>query len=148
MFYALGWLAVFSLAALWSLAAWALHAVTAWTVSNAAVLAGDTGAIEGLRLPEWLGPWVPTELVQALASMLSAFRPAIDALLGWAPDLAGGLSAAIWVVWAIGSALLLVLGLGLSAMIAVWQRGSGMKAATPGRSPLSSQQRNPWTRSW
>jgi hypothetical protein len=62
MFYAIGWFLVFSLLALWSLAAWAFHAVTAWTVSNAGVLAGASWATEGLRVPDWLAPWVPPEL--------------------------------------------------------------------------------------
>ena len=44
MFYAISWFAVLSLLALWSLAAWALHAVAVWTVSNAGAL---TGAASG-----------------------------------------------------------------------------------------------------
>jgi membrane protein implicated in regulation of membrane protease activity len=128
MFYALSWFVVFGLLALWSLAAWAFHAVTAWTVSNAGVLAGGTGMTEGLRLPEWIAPWVPPELAAALTSVVAAFMPAVEAMLGWAPALAGGLSVAVWVVWAIGSALLIVLGVVLSAMIAAFRRRSTMPA--------------------
>ncbi len=130
MFYALGWFAVFILIALWSLAAWAFHAVTAWTVSNAGVLAESSGAIEALRLPDWLAPWVPPEFALALTSTLSAFTPSIEAVLDWAPALAGGLSVAIWSVWAIGSALLIVLGVVLSGMIAVLRRRSTTSAAS------------------
>ena len=130
MFYALGWFAVFILIALWSLAAWAFHAVTAWTVSNAGVLAESSGAIEALRLPDWLAPWVPPEFALALTSTLSAFTPSIEAVLDWAPALAGGLSVAIWSVWAIGSALLIVFGVVLSGMIAVLRRRSTTSAAS------------------
>lgn len=132
MFYALGWFVVFSLLALWSLAAWAFHAVTAWTVSSAGVLAGSSGAIEALHLPDWLAPWVPPEFAPALASMLSAFTPALEAVLGWAPALAGGLSVVVWVVWAIGSALLIVLGVVLSGVIALLRRRSTMPAVRAG----------------
>jgi hypothetical protein len=132
MFYAIGWFVVLSLLALWSLAAWAFHAVTAWTVSNAGVLAGASGATEGLRIPDWLAPWVPPEFAAALASMVSAFTPAIEAVLAWAPSLAGGLSVAVWVVWGIGSALIIVLGVVLSGVIAVLRRRSSTPTTSSG----------------
>jgi threonine/homoserine/homoserine lactone efflux protein len=132
MFYTLSWFGVFSLLALWSLVAWAFHAVTAWTVSNAGVLAGASGATEGLRVPDWLAPWVPPELAAALASLVSAFTPAIEAALAWAPSLAGGLSVAVWVVWGIGSALLIVLGVVLSGVIAVLRRRSSTPTTSSG----------------
>jgi hypothetical protein len=122
MFYVLCWFAVFSLFAMWSLAAWAFHAVALWTVSSAGVLAGKSAAMEVLRLPEWLAAWVPPELALAVASFGSAVKPAIDALLGWMPSLAGGLSLAVWAVWAIGAGLLCLLGLALSVLIAVLRR--------------------------
>ncbi len=122
MFYALSWLVVFSLLALWSLAVWALHSIAAWTVANAGALAGKSGPIEALRVPDWLAPWIPAELASAVTSMLSAFKPAIEAMLQWAPSLAGGLSIAAWVIWALGGGLLILLGLALSALIAVLRR--------------------------
>ena len=122
MFYALSWSVMFILLALWSLAAWAFHSVATWTVSNAGVLAGGSGAIEGLRASDWLAPWIPPEFALAFTSMLSAFIPAIEAALDQAPALAGGLSVAIWVVWGVGSALIVILGLVCSGMIAVLRR--------------------------
>jgi hypothetical protein len=137
MFHAISWFLVLSLFALWSLAAWAFHSITAWTVANAGVLAEGSGAIEALRVPDWLAPWIPPELALAFASMLSAFTPVIEAVLGWAPALAGGLSVAVWVVWAIGSALLIVLGVVLSAMIAVLRRRSA-RLAVPSGGPAAA----------
>ena len=110
MFYALSWFVMFSLLALWSLAAWAFHAVAAWTVSNAGALTGAASGVEGLRLPEWLAPWVPPEIVQAMTSLLSGLAPAVEGLLQAAPALAGGLTVATWVIWGLGSALLVLLG--------------------------------------
>ena len=130
MFYALSWSVMFILLVLWSLAAWAFHSIAAWTVSNAGVLAGGAGATEGLRMPEWLAPWVPPEFALALNSMASAFTPAIEAALGWAPALAGGLSMAVWVVWAIGSVLLVALGFVATGLIAVLRRSASTLAAT------------------
>jgi hypothetical protein len=130
MFYAFSWFVVFGLLALWSLAAWAVHSITAWTISNAGALTGGAGATDGLRMPEWLAPWVPPEFALALNSMVSAIAPAIEAVLGWAPAMAGGLSVAVWVVWAIGSVLLVVLGFVATGLIAVLRRRASTLAAT------------------
>ena len=122
MLFALGWFVVFSLIALWSIAAWAFQSITAWTLSNAGAMAGTSGAIKALHVPDWLAPWIPPELALVFTSTLSSLAPAILAMLDWAPALSGGLSVAVWVVWALGSALLIVLGVGLSGMIAVLRR--------------------------
>jgi hypothetical protein len=129
MLYAVNWFVVLSLLALWSLAAWAFHAVTAWTVSNAGVLAGASGATEGLRMPDWLAAWVPPEFALALNSLVSTFAPAMEAVLEWAPALAGGLSVVVWVIWAIGSVLLIFLGLVVTGLIAALRRRASMLAA-------------------
>jgi len=128
VFYVLSWSVMFILLALWSLAAWAFHSIAAWTVSNAGALAGGSGAIEGLRAPDWLAPWIPPELTLAFTSMLSAAGPAIEAALNQAPALAGGLSVAVWVVWGVGSALIVILGLVSSRLITVLRRRSSTRS--------------------
>jgi hypothetical protein len=133
MFYALNWFLVLGLLALWSLAAWAFHAVTVWTIANAGVLADATGASAGLHTPEWLAPWLPAELTTAVNSVVSALKPAVESVLGWAPSLAGGLSVAVWVVWGMGSVLLIGLGAVLSGLIALARRqASGSLRGTGG----------------
>lgn len=129
MFHAINWIVVFSLLALWSLAAWAFHAIGAWTISNAGAFAGGVGQVEALRLPDWVAPWLPPELALAFTSMLSAFMPAVEGLLSQAPALAGGLSVAVWVAWAIGSIFLVVLGLVVTGLIAVLRRRTSIPAA-------------------
>lgn len=136
MWYALSWFVVVSLFLLWSLAAWAFHVIAVWTVSNAGALAGGTEAIEALSVPPWLAPWVSPELVLTLKSMISALKPAIEAVLGWAPALASGLSMAVWTVWGIGAVVLVVMGFAATGLIAMLRRrksvpvvGSGSLAA-------------------
>jgi hypothetical protein len=134
--HALSWSVVFVLFALWSLAAWALHSVASWMVSNADFVAGGSGAIESLRLPDWLAPWIPPELALAFTSVLSSFIPAIEAALQQAPALAGGLSVAIWVVWGLGGALIVILGLVSSGLITALRRRAsvvGAPSAGPAR---------------
>lgn len=108
-----GWLVVLVLLAVWSLVAWAFHAVGAWTLANVGGLAGAGPGLRDLRLPEWLSPWVPPGLADGLVAWLAGLGPVVDGLLQSAPGLAAGLTIAAWAVWAIGSLLLVVLGIGL-----------------------------------
>ena len=125
MIYLLSWFLVFSLFACWSLAAWAMHALAVWAVSNAGALTGTVPGAEGLRLPEWLAPWVPPEIAQAMTSLLASLAPAVDTVLQAAPSLAGGLTVVTWVVWGLGSVFILLLGVGLHLLVAMWRRRSG-----------------------
>lgn len=131
MLYLLSWFLVFSLFALWSLTAWAVHAAAVWSVSNAGALTGVTSGVEGLRLPEWLAPWVPQEIAQVMTSLLAGFAPVVESLLQTAPALTGGLTMATWVVWGFGSVLLVLLGAGLHLLIAIWRRHSGGGGSGP-----------------
>ncbi|RVU45969.1 hypothetical protein [Rubrivivax rivuli] len=125
MFYVLSWFAIASLLALWSLATWALHAVAVWSVSNVGALSGAAEGVGSIALPDWLAPWVPTELVQGVTQMAAGLGPLVDSLLQAVPFLAGGLTVVAWVVWAIGGVLLLVLGAALHLLIALWRRRGG-----------------------
>lgn len=134
MFYALSWFVVVALLALWSLVAWALHAVAVWTVSNVGVLTGGASGAGSITVPGWLAPWVPPEVAQWASQMMSGLAPWVDSLLQAAPALAGVLTVATWVVWGIGCLLLVLLGAGLHLLISLWRRrggsGSGPRAGT------------------
>ena len=131
MFYALSWFLVFGLLALWSFAAWALHAVAVWSVSNAGALTGVASGVESIRLPEWLAPWVPPEIAQAMTSLLSGFAPLVESLLQSLPALTGGLAMVAWAIWGLGTLLLLLLGAGLHLIIAIWRRRGGGGGSGP-----------------
>ena len=131
MLYALIWFGVFGLLALWSLVAWAVHAVAVWALSIAGVLTGSAWGVEGLRLPQWLSPWVPAEIVQAMTSLLSSLAPVVEGLLQAVPALAGGLTVVTWVIWGLGGALLVLLGVGLNLLAAMWRRRGGGSRVKP-----------------
>lgn len=134
MFYALSWFFVVALLALWSLAAWALHAVAVWTVSNAGSLTGAVSGVGIITAPDWLTPWVPPEVAEWASQLMAGLAPFVDGLLQAAPALAGGLTVATWVIWGIGSVLLVLLGAALHLLIALWRRrggsGSGPRAGS------------------
>ena len=129
MFFALSWSVMLILLALWSLAAWAVHSIATWSVSNAGVLAEGSGAIESLRVPDWLAPWIPPELALAVTAIPSALGPAVEAALNQAPALADGLSVAVWAVWGVGCALIMILGLVCSRLITVLRRRASVFGA-------------------
>ena len=135
MLYALSWFFVVVLLALWSLAAWALHAIAVWTVSNAGALTGVASSASSLSLPEWLARWMPPEVAQGASQLMSGIALLVDSLLQTAPALAGGLTVATWVVWGVGSVLLVALGAGLHLLITLWRRRGG---SASGRSAGSS----------
>jgi hypothetical protein len=144
VFYILSWSVVLMLVALWSLAAWAFHAIANWTVTSSGALTGGTAAFEGLQLPNWLAPWIPPELGLAFTSLLASAGPFVESALNQAPALASGISVAIWVVWGIGTALLILLGVVCSGVIAMLRRrgGSGLSSASaiaPGAQGLGGQ---------
>ena len=130
MFYALNWFVVVSLFMLWSLAAWAFHSIAVWTVVNAGTLAGAAGSIEALQVPVWLAPWILTEYTSSLNSMIASLTPAIQTVLEWAPAVAGGLSIAVWTVWAIGAVLVVALGFLVTGLIAVLSRRMSASATS------------------
>ena len=139
MFYVLSWFFVIALLALWSLAAWALHAIAVWTVSSAGMLTGAASGAGSLTLPDWLARWLPPEIAQWASQLTAGLAPVVEDLLQAAPALAGGLSVATWVVWAIGSGLLVLLGVGLHLFIALCRRrGSSGSGPRAGASPATS----------
>ena len=135
MFYALNWFVVVALLAFWSVTAWALHAVAVWAVSSAGAMPGAASGVATISLPDWLAPWVPPEIAQWANQLLAGLGPVIDSLLQAAPTLAGGVTVATWVVWGVGSVLLVLVGAGLHLLIALWRRrGSGGSGPNAGPS--------------
>ena len=126
MFYALSWLLVMALLALWSLGVWVLHTVAIWTVSKAGVLSGGLSGVPSLALPDWMASWLPPELARWVDLVMAGITPAIEGLLQAVPALESGLALASWVIWGIGSVLLVLLGVGLHVFIALWRRRGGI----------------------
>ena len=140
MFYALNWFVIASLIAAWSLVSWALHAVAVWTVSNVGAFSGaaSSAGASAMALPEWLAPWVPTEIAKWASQLLAGLAPFVDSLLNTAPALAGGLTVATWAIWGIGSVLLVLLGAGLHLLIAQLRRHGGSRHGPNAGSPMAA----------
>lgn len=138
MFFALGWALVFVLLALWSLAAWALHGLTVWALANAGSLSAAVPAGDGMGIPPALAVWLPPEWVAAAGGLLAGLMPTMESLLGWLPALAGGVTVAAWVVWALGAVLIVVGGALAHALGAMLRRRTAPPPAST-LSPLSAR---------
>lgn len=127
MVYVLGWMAVVALLALWSLFAYGLNAVGVWATSNAANF--ESAVLNAERLvPAWLAPWMPAEFAEGFMALKASLMAIIESLQGLVPALGDGLTVAIWIVWGIGTALVVALGAVAHVLVAKWhQRFSGAK---------------------
>ena len=122
MFYAMTWALLAVLMALWSGAAWALHALAGWSVAQAGGLAGLPDQVVALGVPEWLAFWLPVDAQASWTATLAALAPFFDYLLAVAPGLVAWAAPLIWVLWAVGGLLLLVLGIAATLMIRTVKR--------------------------
>jgi hypothetical protein len=113
MLHTIGWLLVPVLLLFWSVGVWVVHAVAAWAISQAGATANVATRSEVLHLPQWLAPWVPPEFAQGVNSLIASLAPVMASLLQDAPLLAGGLTTAMWLIWALGVLSLFLLGAGL-----------------------------------
>lgn len=125
MIHALIWSIVFSLLAVWSLAAWALHAVAAWTLASAGALTGATAGFESATVPAWLAPWMPAEAVHAMGWLASGMAPVVQGMLQAMPLLGGLLTVVTWAIWGAGAVTLLLAGAGMHLLVTFWRRRSG-----------------------
>ena len=132
MFYAMTWLLLAVLMALWSGAAWALHALAVWSVAQAGGLAGLPGQVVALgTVPEWLAFWLPVDAQASWTATLAALAPFFDYLLAVAPGLVAWAAPLIWVLWAVGGLMLLVLGVAATLMIRAVKRRLSPSPSTP-----------------
>lgn len=124
-YYVLTWLLVGLLAALWSLASWALHSVSMWTVtalgSQAEGLPTLGARLSDLQVPVWLAPWLPEGLLRSLGEWVDLIAPMLKSLLESMPALGDWISPLIWLAWGLGIFLLLLLGAGLSLLLKLMQ---------------------------
>lgn len=108
--------------ALWSLLCWASHAVLSWDGwARGLDWATQAPAIE---LPAWVAGLFGLEWVQWLQAALVDMGPTLRAWLADLPAMGGFVTLAAWVVWALGTALLLGLGVLGSTAVALARRAA------------------------
>lgn len=117
------WAVVAVLWGMWSAVVWACQAVLGALVSGAGHL-----PVGALAMPESWTRWLPQPVSESITQALETAQPWLQALVDGLPVLSGGFTVVAWVVWALGSALLLLAGAASHAGLRAWQRH---QAATP-----------------
>ena len=131
MWHAVIWTLTAVFAAGWSLLCWAMHQL----LTGPQWLAlGDDAWLDWLshwRLPAWLADWLPLGGVGQLQVWLLGLGPWIESLLVHVPGVLSWLTPVLWLAWAIGMLLLLLVGLAGSVLVAAVRRSTAPQAPGP-----------------
>ena len=125
MLLALAWFVVLALLAVWSMCVWLLHSIAVWSTTGAGSLVAQSKQIDGLALPNWVGVWVPPELMLALKSSVSTVLPFVESALGALPAATAWLSPLAWIVWGFGALLLIAVGAVIHMVMSMMRKRAG-----------------------
>ena len=125
MLLALAWFVVLALLAVWSMCVWLLHSIAVWSTTGAGSLVAQSKQIDSLALPNWVGVWVPPELMLALKSSVSTALPFVESALGALPAATAWLSPLAWIVWGFGALLLVAVGAVVHVAMSMMRKRAG-----------------------
>ena len=125
MLLAIAWFVVLALLAFWSMCVWLLHSIAVWSTTGAGSLVAQSKQIDSLALPNWVGVWVPPELMLALKSSVSTALPFVESALGALPAATAWLSPLAWIVWGFGALLLIAVGAVIHVAMSMMRKRAG-----------------------
>ena len=125
MLLALAWFVVLALLAVWSMCVWLLHSIAVWSTTGAGSLVAQSKQIDSLALPNWVGVWVPPELMLALKSSVSTALPFVESAVGALPAATAWLSPLAWIVWGFGALLLIAVGAVIHVAMSMMRKRAG-----------------------
>lgn len=117
MYYLASWSIVLLLLGLWSAFMWLATAVIDWSLQTAGGLQAGS-----LVVPAAIQAWLPPEMQEALAALTSSLVGLFDFALSTFPALATAVTVLGWLVWGLGAAFLLALGIAIHVGIWFWRR--------------------------
>ena len=122
------WCFIGSLMALWSLACWGLHQLLHWP--GWAAGADWAAHLPTVELPRWLADWIGLDTLRLFLDFLIEIGPELQRAWSQIPE--GLWTLGLWVLLGLGLFLLLLVGLGLSALWALMRRTAPKPVASPG----------------
>lgn len=120
VWHGLAWTLILALWGVWSLLCWLARLVVGWDGWRQG--ADWAAHVPELPLPDWLSAWLGLEWVQRLRDALVAWGPELQGWMQSWPDLSGIATGVLGLVWALGTVLLVLLGVGLSGVIVLVRR--------------------------
>ncbi|HYD76063.1 hypothetical protein [Ramlibacter sp.] len=104
---------------LWSLTMWGVHAL--WTALVDVSWDVAVNRLPTLQLPPPLEPWFGEawrQWLEAIGPWLAQAAPALDSVTGWA---ASAMPVLIWITWAVGALVLLLLTAVFGGIVSWWR---------------------------
>ena len=102
------------IALLWTVFIAVSAALADWLAGQGGQLQGGMQALAQWPMPPWIGLWLDPALAEALRASVVWTVEALTAFMPWIVPLLEWVAPLLWVIWAIGMVILVVLaGLGL-----------------------------------
>ncbi|MBP6851288.1 MAG: hypothetical protein KA164_06780 [Rhodoferax sp.] len=114
---ALVWGIVALLAVLWSVGIAVLASVSGWLARSADQVAGSVKDLAGLTLPPWVEVWLNPTWREALVAFAIWSQEALAWVAPWIGPLLEWVAPLLWVFWAIGMVVLVLLAAGSQFLI-------------------------------
>ena len=104
-------------AACWSLLCWAAHQLITGPDWQALGDGAWSDWLTQWRIPAWLADWLPLAAIGELQGWLATLGPWVESLLAHAPGVLGWLTPVLWLGWALGLGVLVLLGVAGSVLV-------------------------------
>ena len=90
-------------------------------------------AIGELRVPEWVGIWMPPALLESVKASTSSLLDSTVAAVSWLMPMMAWLNPVLWVVWGMVAILMLALASGLHLLLGRKNNHNGVPPIPPQR---------------
>lgn len=119
------------LALLWTLFIAVSAALADWLAGQGGQLQGGMQALAEWPMPPWIGLWLDPALAEALRASVVWTVEALTAFMPWIMPLLEWVAPLLWVIWALGMAMLVALaGVGLFLISRLRRRASPARYAS------------------
>jgi hypothetical protein len=119
------------LALLWTLFIAVSAALADWLAGQGGQLQGGMQALAQWPMPPWIGLWLDPALAEALRASVVWTVEALTAFMPWIMPLLEWVAPLLWVIWALGMAMLVALaGVGLFLISRLRRRASPARYAS------------------
>ena len=119
------------IALLWTLFIAVSAALADWLAGQGGQLQGGMQALAQWPMPPWIGLWLDPALAEALRASVVWTVEALTAFMPWIMPLLEWVAPLLWVIWALGMAMLVALaGVGLFLISRLRRRASPARYAS------------------
>lgn len=116
------WVITALIALVWTLLAGSAAWVAGWAVDHLDEAMKGLQSASGLPWPAWITLWIDPAWLEGIRQAVTVSIAALTESLPWITPVLGWVPAAIWVVWGLGSLMLLGVAGAVHLGLSAWQR--------------------------